>query len=148
MKTKVLIFLIAVAVISGSCSEFNDTTNYSDFLEPVKDLSGEWIITSALRNGQDISNLMDVTNFRLHLRLDGTYTIETDLPFLVQTGGQWSTDDPQFPFTLTFRENSANASVSCALVYPIVNGVRQIQLSFSPGCFRNTYTYFFVNENL
>ena len=149
MKTllyKTLFFLLAVAFIIGSCSEFNDQTDYSDLSESVKDLSGEWKITSVLRNRQDISNLLDISNFHLSLKSDGSYTVETDLPFIVRTGGQWNTDDPQFPFTLTLRESSANQGVQTSLVYPIVNGVRQLQLTFSSGCFRNEYTFFLVNN--
>ena len=140
-------FSLAVAIITGSCNEFKDSTDYSSFAESVKDLSGEWRIISVVRNGQDIGRLMDVSNFRLHLKPDGTYTIETDLPFLVRTAGEWSTDHPQFPFTLTFKESATNNTVRTDMVYPIVNGVRQIRLSFSTGCFRNTYTYSFISDN-
>lgn len=141
-----LMFLLAVALITGACSEFKDKTNYDDAIESVKDLSGTWKILKATRNGQDITNMMDFSQFRLNLESDGAYTIDHYLPFLVQNNGQWAVDDPQFPFKLIFTESGAAAPLTSELYYPVVEGKRQINLTFSPGCHSNSYTYVFVSE--
>lgn len=142
-----ILYLLAIALIAGACSEFQDKTDYSEIEEPVKDLSGTWKILTATRNGQDISLMMDFTKFRLRLNSDGSYALENPLPFLVRSNGQWKTDDPQYPFILTFTEEGA-APKATELYFPVVDGKRRISLTFSPGCRSNTYTYVFVSETL
>lgn len=144
---KKLLLLPVITLIAIACSNFQDNVDYGDVTESVKDLSGKWRITTATRNGQDITSIMDFTKFRLNLNSDGSYTIENNLPFLVQKNGQWETDDPQFPFTLTFRESGSSTAVATELYYPAVDGKRRISLTFSPGCYSNVYTYVFIHES-
>ena len=144
---KIPLLLLAVALITGACSKFHDKTDYSAIEESEKDLSGTWKIFSATRNGQDISKMMDFTKFSLHLNSDGSYSMDNYLPFMVQKSGQWAIDDPRFPFTLSFTESGSSTPVSTELYYPVVDGKRRINLTFSPGCYSNTYTYVFISES-
>ena len=142
-----LLILTTVVLVAAGCDEFRDKTDYGSFTEPVKDLSGTWTIVTAIRNGLDITAMMDFSKFKLNLNPDGTYTMDNYLPFLVRENGVWSTGDPRFPFTLTFKENSAAEPVVSKLYYPAVDGERRISLTFfSDACAGNAYTYIFVRE--
>lgn len=109
--------------------------------EPVKDLSGEWRITKAVRNGVDITTLTDFTKFRIHFSGESQYSIENPLPFVVNRNGSYSLDDPKYPLRITFSQTGTNDPVSTGFTYPVVNGKRNLVFSFSPGCTSNTYLY-------
>ena len=138
---KLFILLITLPVVS-SCDKFSDDSP-TDYTESPKEITGTWKIIKASRNGSDITTLMDFSQFRIHFNSDNSYTIDNYLPFLVKSEGSWSLDDPQYPFNLVFKEEGSNEEVISGLSYPIVNGKRQINLSFSPGCYSNIYTYVF-----
>lgn len=143
----VVLCLLAILVALPACGEFQDNTD-SAAAETKKDLSGTWKIYTASRNAMDITQMMDFTQFRLRLNPDGSYVLENPLPFLVRKNGQWKTDDPQYPFILSFTEEGASEPVTTELYYPVVDGKRRISLTFAPGCRNNTYTYVFVADNL
>jgi len=113
--------------------------------EPVKDVSGSWKVIKATRNGTDITAIADFTQFRLNFA-NGKYTLANKLPFLVTQNGAYSLDDPKYPFQITFTPDGGNA-VATAFNFPIVNGNRQLSLTFSPGCPNNTYVYIFQKTN-
>lgn len=117
--------------------------------EAVKEIDGVWKIGKATRNGLDITNWMDFTQFRIKFNQDKTYTIEHYLPFAVKSNGTWNLDDPQYPFNLQLTESDSDKPLTTVFNYPVVNGKRQIILSFSPGCKNNVYTYTFekTSEN-
>jgi hypothetical protein len=107
--------------------------------EAVKDISGSWQVISATRNGTDLTSLIDFTQFRLNFK-DGSYTMVNKLPFLVNNDGKFTLDDPEYPFKITFAA-TGGSPVSTAFNYPIINGKRQLSITFSPGCPNNTYVY-------
>lgn len=130
-----------------SCDEFKDPNNYSAD-EFHKSLAGSWHINKASRNGVDITKSMDFSAFRINFSADNTYKIDNYLPFLAQNEGTWKIDDPQYPTTLTFKETGASEAKSPASIeYTIVEGERQITLSFSPGCPANVYTYVLAKDS-
>ncbi len=141
LYAKSLMLLFALFLL-GSCDKFSDDSS-TDYTESTKDISGTWKIIKASRNGSDITALMDFTQFRINFNSDNTYTIDNYLPFLVKSDGSWTLDDPQYPFNLILKENGSEAGVISGLSYPDVKGKRQINLSFSPGCRHNIYTYVF-----
>jgi len=108
--------------------------------EQVKDLSGEWRITKAVRNGVDITGLADFSQFRIRFTSDRQYMIENPLPFVVSQNGSYTLDDPKYPFRITFTQAGMD-TVSTSFTYPVVNGKRNLNLTFSPGCTANTYLY-------
>lgn len=108
--------------------------------EQAKDIAGEWRITKAMRNGIDITTLTDFTQFRIRFTADQQYTIENPLPFIVSKNGSYAIDDPKYPFRITFSQTGGTA-VSSSFTYPVVNGKRNMNFSFSPGCAANTYLY-------
>ncbi|MGN7720472.1 DUF5004 domain-containing protein [Chitinophaga sp. 22620] len=108
--------------------------------EQAKDIAGEWRITKAMRNGIDITTLTDFTQFRIRFNADQQYTIENPLPFIVSKNGSYAIDDPKYPFRITFSQTGGTA-VSSSFTYPVVNGKRNMNFSFSPGCAANTYLY-------
>ncbi len=108
--------------------------------EQAKDIAGEWRITKAMRNGIDITTLADFTQFRIRFTADQQYTIENPLPFIVSKNGSYAIDDPKYPFRITFSQ-TGGAAVSSSFTYPVVNGKRNMNFSFSPGCAANTYLY-------
>lgn len=134
MKFRLIICLLMTLVIN-SCKR-------KDILAPeqAKDIAGEWRITKAMRNGIDITTLTDFTQFRIRFTSDLQYTIENPLPFLVNRNGSYAMDDPKYPFRITFHQ-TGGAAVSSTFTYPVVNGKRNMNFSFSPGCTANTYQY-------
>ena len=62
------------------------------------------------------------------------------VPFIVTHNGKWAFNDPQYPFSLIFTPTDS-PSVSTPFLFPVANGVRNIVLTFSPGCPSNTYQY-------
>jgi hypothetical protein len=109
--------------------------------EQVKDLSGEWRITKAVRNGVDITTLTDFTKFRLRFTQENQYSVENPLPFVVGKNGSYSLDDPKYPLRITFSQTGTGDPVSTNFAYPVVNGKRNLVFTFSPGCTSNTYLY-------
>ncbi|WP_295799064.1 DUF5004 domain-containing protein [Mucilaginibacter sp.] len=139
-KTKWLLLFFA-AMAFASCK----VEHLTPAKESVKDISGDWVVISATRNGTDLMSLIDFSQFKLSFK-DGKYTLVNRLPFLVSKDGAYSLDDPQYPFKISFTATGSPA-VATAFTYPIVNGVRQLTLTFSPGCPNNTYVYTFKKAN-
>ena len=136
-KNLLLIFGIILAVF-WACSPTTDKEE--TYAEPVKDITGSWSVVSVVRNGQDITGLVDFSQFRINFLADGTYTFDHYLPFVVSKPGTWSLDDNQYAYKINFVENGQEAR-NVEFTYPITDGNRQIQISGSPGCPSNTYTY-------
>ncbi len=137
---KLTFFSLVLAGLMWSCEDFKDPNKYSaDEFE--KTLDGSWHISKVTRNGVDITKAMDFSDFRIIFNADKTYKIENYLPFLVKNSGTWDIDDPQYPTSLIFKETGGQGSSSSDFEYTIVEGARQITLSFSPGCHANVYTY-------
>lgn len=136
---KLITAFCALFCLMFSCSLLEDEKPV--YSESAKNLDGTWKIIKAYRNEVDITGLMDFTQFRLSFKQDHTYTIENYLPFIVGKDGVWSLDDPQYPFRLSFTADGSPDALQTTISYPIVNGHRQIGLTFSPGCKNNNYTY-------
>ena len=128
-----------ILYLMWSCSLIEDEKPV--YTESTKRIGGTWKIVKAYRNEVDITGLMDFTKFRISFQQDKTYKIENYLPFIVSKNGTWGLDDPQYPFHLSFTAEGAQVPLETTLNYPIVNGGRQIGLTFSPGCKNNRYTY-------
>ena len=122
----------------NSCSYFEDDTTYT---ESTKSVVGDWKIIHAFRNDVEITDLMDFSEFRISFKEDGTYTIENYLPFIVSLNGVYELDDPQYPLQIFFTQSDNSEKVKTLLNFPIVDADRRIELTFSPGCASNTYTY-------
>ena len=127
-----------------ACDTFNDDFSADSYSEAPKEVSGIWQLTGVTRNGSDISDEMDFSQFKLHLNGDNSYTLENYLPFVVEGNGTWTVDDPLYPFSLTFQEEEGGDPVKVEISYPIVKGKRNITLTLSPGCYSNSYVYSFV----
>lgn len=140
IKIGILAFIISFSI--GACDKFSDESPLINE-ESTKDLHGSWKIVKAYRNGADITNLMDFSKFRLNMNPDNTYSIDNYLPFLVRDEGTWELNDPYHPFLLSFKENSAPEAFVSDLNFPSVGGIRQLKLTFVPGCHSNSYTYEF-----
>ena len=109
--------------------------------EAVKDISGNWRIIKATRNGTDLTSIVDFSQFRLNFN-QGKYTLVNKVPFLVADNGTYVLDDPKYPFKISFTAGSGTP-VATAFNFPIVNGARQLTITFSPGCTNNSYVYVF-----
>ncbi|RYY30386.1 MAG: DUF5004 domain-containing protein [Sphingobacteriaceae bacterium] len=134
------ILLVAILLIS-SCKTEKIVPN----AEALKDVNGSWQVIKAVRNGVDITSLADFTQFKLNF--DGSnYTLTNKLPFIVLQNGTYSFDDPQYPFQISLTPTGAKA-VTTPFTYPIINGVRQLSITFSPGCANNSYVYTFQKSN-
>jgi len=139
---KISILALIIPFIISSCDKFSDESPVISE-ESAKDLEGSWKIVKASRNGVEITAMMDFSKFRLIMNSDNTYTIDNYLPFLVRDNGTWELNDPYRPFLLTFKENTAGEGLVSNLNFPTVGGIRQLRLTFSPGCQANSYTYEF-----
>jgi hypothetical protein len=136
-----LLLIMAVVLMASSCK----TEKILPQKEALKDITGNWQVIKATRNGTDLTSIVDFSQFRLKFT-NGNYTLENKLPFLVDQNGSFSLDDPQYPFKITFTATGAQP-VSTAFTYPIVNGKRQLSLTFSPGCANNSYVYVLQQVN-
>lgn len=108
-------------------------------IESSKTLNGTWKVTKAIRNGTDLTSRFDFSAFKIVFK-DSMYTLENLVPFVVSTDGTFHLDDPKYPFKIYFNE-AASEQKTLDMEFPINNGVRNIILSFSPGCSANTYQY-------
>jgi hypothetical protein len=139
-----LLLLVLSILIWTSCK----TENIKPVSEPVKDLTGTWRIVQATRNGTNLLPLVDSSyiNFnKFSIVFNGAnYTLLNALPFIVSNNGTYSLDNPEYPFTITFKQAGSTTPISTAFTYPIVNGVRVLTLVFSPGCPQNSYSYSLV----
>lgn len=135
IKHSLLFGSVMLMIISG-CTEQNSTAP----AETPKDIEGSWGIVEASRNGEDITDKMDFSQFKLQFSDNQTYSIENALPFMVRQNGGWSLDDPQYPFKITFDPENSEPLVT-DFNYPTVEGTRQIILTFSSGCSGNSYEY-------
>lgn len=113
--------------------------------EPVKNLTGNWQIIKATRNGTDLTARFDFSPFRIQFT-DSSYTIDSLVPFIVSHNGKWSFDDPTYPFRLSFQATDSSAKTS-PLQYPVTEGQRNLIITFSPGCSLNTYQYTLQKAN-
>lgn len=141
MKKLLTILLLLTLLIGFSCKKENTATPP----EPVKELNGNWKIVKALRNGTDLTARFNFADFRINFS-DSAYTITNPVPFIVSKSGTWSFDDPVYPFKMSFKTQSA-APVTSTIQYPVVNGVRNIVITFSPGCTSNAYQYTLQQAN-
>lgn len=148
MKSKKILSLVVsfALLFFNSCDVFKDK-EIVEYSESVKSLDGSWQLKSVSRNGVDISNTMNFSQFRMNLNSDGTYTLDNYLPFSVKQDGTWKADDPQYPFNLLLKENGSNTEVNIKLKYPIVDGKRIVAITLSPGCLSNTYQYVFEKKD-
>ncbi|MFV0506671.1 MAG: DUF5004 domain-containing protein [Bacteroidales bacterium] len=141
------VFALAVAVSFSACkTNFDSFDDEYNGTEAVKSVEGNWKILEASRNDVEITELMDLSKFRLVFNNDQSYTIENPLPFIVSDAGTYSLDDPQYPFVINFREDGASEATSANFVFRNVNGVRQFSLNFSSGCTSNSYRYVLVKD--
>jgi hypothetical protein len=136
-----LLLIMTVVLIASSCK----TERVLPQKEALKDITGNWQVIKATRNGTDLTGMVDFSQFRLNFT-NGNYTMENKLPFLVNQNGSFSLDDPQYPFKITFTATGAQP-VSTVFTYPILNGKRQLNLTFSPGCANNSYVYVLQQVN-
>lgn len=137
---RLTLLLFSIISLFCACDQFKDPTDYAGE-EKSKDLDGSWRISKVTRNGIDITNLMDFSEFRITFNSDKTFKIDNYLPFLVRKNGTWNIDNPQYPTQLILKEDGASSPNTSAFEYIIIKGERQIGLSFSPGCRSNVYSY-------
>lgn len=138
--TKALCICICfcIVVLSGCKKEFSSLKD-----EPLKNITGSWKIVKLTRNGEDMTNRIDLSKFRIVFNEDGTYTIQDKMAFVVSRPGTFSLDDPQYPFYLNFTPQNGADEQQVKFELPITEGKRQISLTISPGCSSNTYQYVF-----
>lgn len=139
------IFLPLLIVVAGAAC----TTKKEVIAEPVKDLNALWRIQNVTRNTVDITQYIDSAGFRLTLADDNTYTLQgNNIPFVVNSpSGIWSSDDPQYPYNLTFTPTDSTTSFTGKVATPVAKGQRTLSITFSPGCHSNTYVYTFEKAN-
>ncbi|EDM36965.1 hypothetical protein PBAL39_18864 [Pedobacter sp. BAL39] len=143
-RKKYIIFYLLFAVLTiASCkSEIADTITD----ETVKDISGTWKVVSLTRNGESLTQRIDLSKFKVIFKSDGTYTLEDKLAFAVSDPGTYNLNDPQYPYSLILTPTGKDAE-KISFQYPIIEGKRQLSLTISPGCTGNIYQYNFVKEN-
>lgn len=137
--TTVLSTALAFAILAMSCA-----TKKEVFVEPMKTLNGTWRVSQVLRNASDITQYVDSAGFRLILQPDKTYSLEANnIPFVVNSNGTWEADDPLYPYLLAFTPKDSTTAIKANIGTPVSKGIRNLQVTFSPGCHSNTYVYIF-----
>lgn len=144
-KIKVYTAFFLLLIVAGACELIEEESK--TYTESPKSVVGNWKIVKAYRNDVDITGLMDFSQFRINFNEDNSYTIENYIPFVVDGEGTYGLDDPQYPFHLSFQVENQAEPLETVLNYPVVNGHRQIGLTFSPGCRNNSYTYILENAS-
>ncbi|MGO3108895.1 MAG: DUF5004 domain-containing protein [Sphingobacterium sp.] len=146
MRIKQLLALIAVSsfLVMSSCED--EISKISSGDEPIKEIAGKWHVVQLSRNGEELSERMDMTNFSIEFKPDGTYSVAEQLPFMLQGSGNYRLNDPQYPFSLLMSAQDDGQELAVSMQYPVVKGERQLSLSFSLGCSGNTYQYNFERE--
>jgi len=149
MKSIIKFLFFTILMLAGfySCDTFQDKEVHI-YEETEKKLDGSWQLKSVIRNNIDITHMMDFSQFKLNLNADGNYTIDNYLPFVVKQNGEWTIDDPKYPFNLSLKESDAAEAKDIKINYPIVEGKRIIEMSLSPGCYQNIYKYVFEKVEL
>jgi hypothetical protein len=137
---KIFYLLIGVVFITSCKKESLGLTD-----ESVKDIAGTWKIVSLTRNGEDMTQRMDLSKFRVIFNANGSYTFQDKMAFVVDDPGTYQLDDPQYPFGLVLTPQNKTAT-KIKFQFPIIKGKRQISLTLSPGCTTNTYQYNFEKE--
>jgi hypothetical protein len=138
--------VVFLAIVSVSCEE-NVNIPEGAFQERARDISGNWAVTSVTRNGTAMTDRFDFSGFRLVITENENggiqYTINNAAPFLVRSNGTITTDDPAYPFALTFQESGSSAGAVAELASPILSEHSPLILEFSTGCGANVYSYAF-----
>ena len=137
------IYVFLACFVFVSCKDEVGTT-ITD--ESVKDITGTWKIISLTRNGEQLAQRMDLSKFKITFKSDGTYILEDKMAFPVSDAGAYKLGDPQYPFSLVLTQQNQPAQ-NIKFQFPVIEGKRQLSLTFSPGCSGNTYQYNFVREN-
>ncbi|GHE35715.1 DUF5004 domain-containing protein [Sphingobacterium griseoflavum] len=146
MKTNIDLTIARVSVLLLICLFFSCKSQEEFIPETPKEITGVWRISKAVRNGADITEKFNFNDFRVDFKSDGTYQLSQPIPFIVSTNGTYTLDDPQYPFEIKFDETSTGYSVSSLFEYPIVQGKRQLSLTFHTGCNTNSYTYTLIAD--
>lgn len=131
-----ILLITAICYLLASCK----VEEIAPVAEAPKNIAGSWRIMKATRNGTDITAAFDFTRFRVKFDSTGSYSILNRVPFLVNNDGTFALDDPAYPFQLTLTPQGGSA-ISTPFNYVVTAGVRQLNLSFKPGCDLNTYIY-------
>lgn len=145
MKIKILsiFYLLLGTMVLFSCK--NEVVDLITD-EPVKDISGTWKIVSLTRNGEELSERIDLSKFKITFNPDGSYSLQDKMAFTVSGPGSYQLNDSQYPSGLVLTEQD-KAPQKMTFQFPVVAGKRQLSLTLSPGCEGNTYQYNFVREN-
>lgn len=138
--------VVFLALLMVSCEEKVNIPEGA-FQERPRNISGTWAVTSATRNGTDMTDRFDFSGFRLVITENENggiqYTINNAAPFLVRSNGTITPDDPAYPFALTFQESGSATGALAELTSPILSEHSPLVLEFSTGCGANVYSYSF-----
>ncbi len=131
--------LLCGIIFLSSCQTVKETLT-----EPQKDLTGIYKIVSVTRNTVDITQYVDSAGFRLTLANDDTYTLQSNnIPFVVNSSGKYSIDDPQYAYHISFNPTDSTNTFVGNIGTPVSKGSRNLVVTFSPGCHANSYVYTF-----
>lgn len=136
---KKVVYLFLGILIFASCKE---EVSMKVAGESVKDITGKWEIVSLLRNGENLTEHMDLSKFRIVFNTDGTYTLEDRFAFMVEGPGTYNLSDPQYPIGLVMKP-LAKPEAKARFQFPVVEGERQLSLIMSTGCSSNIYQFNF-----
>ena len=73
IQTTVLLFVLLGTV--SACNTFKDEIAPDSYMEVPKQLDGKWQLKTVVRNGTDISEVMDFSQFRLRLQYHRLYKL-------------------------------------------------------------------------
>ena len=73
IQTTVLLFVLLGTV--SAVNTFKDEIAPDSYMEVPKQLDGKWQLKTVVRNGTDISEVMDFSQFRLIMNKDNTYNL-------------------------------------------------------------------------
>lgn len=134
--------LSVISIILLSCK----TEKMEPLIESRKDLTGSWVVTRVLQNSNDITENLELNEFKLVFEAGNYSFVNQNIPFIVDGDGQWAFNDPQFPFSINFTPANGEAKHS-KIDFPITGSARELTLTFDLGCYRNVYQFTLRPEN-
>ncbi len=137
------VFLAVLILFGSGCKKEIDVPPGA-FDAQARSIEGSWKLIKISRNGTDMTNRLDVSQFNLTFS-DNSFAINETLPFVVAGNGTWSFDNPDYPMAIEFITGTDTGMVS--LTSAIYSSKSLLSLRLSPGCSGNIYEYTLERES-
>ena len=146
---KKIFYLFIICVFTHSCESNEVNIPKGAFDETTVNLSGTWIISQVLMNGEDITDRLDFSGLKLKLIMENNSPSNFELegpqtPFITTEDGNWEYNDHAYPTAIYFMSGQDQKMANFDA--PPISNDDRFSLRFSLGCADNTYVYHFIKQ--